>query len=331
MPTETLLTPYLSDILPQLKPYFSPQNWEILARSCEQEIKKFTNPNTRNFLAAFEKLPELNTTHIEFNDTITIGRTTEITTEQKIGLTHALEGLIPWRKGPFNLFGVDIDTEWQSQQKWNRIAPHLPPLENKTLLDIGSNSGYYMFRMAKFNPKLVLGVDPSQLFFFQFLALQRYANQANLAMLPTKSENLSGLKSGFDGLFSMGILYHQRHPIAHLKSLAELLKPKGWAVVETLIMPESGPWAFCPHPTYAKMPNVHFIPTRDLTQQWLSQAGFKTVKHLWTTPTTTQEQGATAWTRGFVSLEDFIHPTLPNHTIEGYPGPLRAAFLAEKS
>ena len=32
-----------------------------------------------------------------------------------------LESFIPWRKGPFELFGLGIDTEWRCDLKWARF------------------------------------------------------------------------------------------------------------------------------------------------------------------------------------------------------------------
>ncbi|NDY94766.1 DUF1698 domain-containing protein [Wenzhouxiangella sp. C33] len=61
-------------------------------------------------------------------------------------LTKTLKTLIPWRKGPLNLGGVVMDTEWRSDWKWNRIAPHLE-LEGKRVLDIGAGNGYFGWRM----------------------------------------------------------------------------------------------------------------------------------------------------------------------------------------
>ena len=40
--------------------------------------------------------------------------------ETKI-LTRSLESLIPWRKGPFSICGIEIDSEWRSDLKWNRL------------------------------------------------------------------------------------------------------------------------------------------------------------------------------------------------------------------
>ena len=48
------------------------------------------------------------------------------------------------------LFGVDIDTEWRSDWKWDRIEPHLGvSLEGKVVADIGCANGYFMFRMLE--------------------------------------------------------------------------------------------------------------------------------------------------------------------------------------
>ncbi|MDI5166017.1 DUF1698 domain-containing protein, partial [Salmonella enterica subsp. enterica serovar Montevideo] len=40
-------------------------------------------------------------------------------------------------KGPFSLYGVDIDTEWRSDWKWDRVLPHLSDLTGRTILDVG--------------------------------------------------------------------------------------------------------------------------------------------------------------------------------------------------
>ena len=51
-------------------------------------------------------------------------------------LKELLMRLHPWRKGPLELAGIQIDAEWRSDWKWQRIASHLD-LNQKTVLDIG--------------------------------------------------------------------------------------------------------------------------------------------------------------------------------------------------
>ena len=36
-------------------------------------------------------------------------------------LRNSLKELMPWRKGPFHLLGIDIDAEWRSDLKWQRL------------------------------------------------------------------------------------------------------------------------------------------------------------------------------------------------------------------
>jgi len=56
-------------------------------------------------------------------------------TPDALALEQALLGLHPWRKGPFTLSGVLIDSEWQSQLKWARLQDHI-----QRLSDIGFNA-----------------------------------------------------------------------------------------------------------------------------------------------------------------------------------------------
>ena len=61
---------------------------------------------------ALSALPELTSRTTDMN-TSRVGARGDITPQQSEQLREALMGLHPWRKGPFELFGVHIDTEWQ--------------------------------------------------------------------------------------------------------------------------------------------------------------------------------------------------------------------------
>ena len=50
--------------------------------------------------------------------------------------------LKPWRKGPFNLNELFIDSEWRSFIKFNILKPYLN-LKGKSVADVGCNNGYY--------------------------------------------------------------------------------------------------------------------------------------------------------------------------------------------
>ena len=94
--------------------------------------------------------------------------------QQAAALEDALRGLHPWRKGPFRLFDIEIDTEWRSDWKWDRVQPHLDTLTGKRVLDIGCGSGYHAWRMLGAGASEVIGIEPTPLFVLQFWALQRY-------------------------------------------------------------------------------------------------------------------------------------------------------------
>jgi tRNA (mo5U34)-methyltransferase len=78
----------------------------------------------------------------------------------------------PWRKGPLNIFDIEIDAEWRADFKWKRLLPHIKSLRGKHILDIGSNNGYYMFRMSEENPAMVMGVEPYINYYMQFLIMK---------------------------------------------------------------------------------------------------------------------------------------------------------------
>jgi tRNA (mo5U34)-methyltransferase len=140
------------------------------------------------------------------------------TPAQQEALLAALQGLIPWRKGPFNLFGVHVDSEWRSDWKWQRVAPHLD-LRGKRILDVGCGNGYYLWRMLGAGASSAVGIDPNWLFLCQFLAAKLYLPDLPAWHLPLALEELPGKLEGFDTVFSMGVLYHRRSPIDHLLEL----------------------------------------------------------------------------------------------------------------
>lgn len=45
-----------------------------------------------------------------------------------------------------------------------RVLPHLAPLQNRFVLDVGCGSGYHMWRMVGRKAKMVVGIDPTELF-----------------------------------------------------------------------------------------------------------------------------------------------------------------------
>jgi tRNA (mo5U34)-methyltransferase len=244
-------------------------------------------------------------------------------------LTEALAALRPWRKGPFKIFGVEIDAEWRSDWKWARLEPHIENLAGRAVLDIGCGNGYYLYRMLEAGARCALGIDPTRLFSFQFQALQQLQPQNAAALLPLLDEDLPDC-AFFDTVFSMGVLYHRRDPIAHLKICHDCLASGGELVLETLVLPNTGPEVLKPPTRYAQMRNVWEIPNIERLQRQLDQAGFTEVRIIDITQTTIDEQRATQWMT-FQSLQDFLDPENSQLTIEGYPAPTRAIISAKRA
>ncbi len=246
----------------------------------------------------------------------------------KCALRDALQALHPWRKGPFSLFGVHIDSEWRSDFKWRRIAPHID-LQGLRILDVGCGNGYYGWRMLDAGASLVVGIDPTVLYAMQHRAIVHCIGDDRNQVLPLALEALpeAHCAQRFDAAFSMGVIYHRRDPLDHLQRLARCLCRGGMAVVESLVV--NGPEPLAPEGRYARMRNVWQIPTADALIRWMADSGFVDTRLVDTSLTTTAEQRSTEWMR-FDSLADALDPADSSRTIEGHPAPRRCMVIARK-
>jgi tRNA (mo5U34)-methyltransferase len=280
--------------------------------------------------AAFDALPEIAALSSNLDaDTVSAILEQALESSARTQLIAALMGLHPWRKGPFAIGDVFIDTEWHSDWKWNRVAKHLRPLQGKTVLDVGCGSGYHCWRMAGAGAELVVGVDPSQKFLYQFHALKKYLGAQPVHLLPLRGEDLPKNLSGFDTVFSMGVLYHRKSPFDHLEELKAALRPGGELVLETLVIDGDENDILVPGERYSQMRNVWFIPSAKALSHWLERCGFVDVVVADINQTSIEEQRATDWMT-FHSLENFLDPNDNNKTVEGYPAPKRATLIARK-
>ena len=276
--------------------------------------------------AALAALPSLKAETIDL-DTNAITASGQVDDGTRRELEAALRSLHPWRKGPFSLFGVDIDTEWRSDFKWDRLSGAIDPLERRRVLDVGCGSGYHCWRMKGAGAAEVIGIDPTPLFVLQFKAIQHYLNIDSVHVLPLALEQLPPKLKSFDTTFSMGVLYHRRSPMDHLTDLRDTLAPGGQLVLETLVVEGGEDTVFVPPDRYARMGNVWFLPSPAALMKWMSKTGFIDVELVDLNQTTMAEQRSTEWMT-FYSLSNFLDSDDHNKTVEGHPAPRRAIITA---
>ncbi|ABE59895.1 tRNA 5-methoxyuridine(34)/uridine 5-oxyacetic acid(34) synthase CmoB [Chromohalobacter israelensis] len=281
---------------------------------------------------AVAKLPTLPEARDVALDSDSVRVDLALTESQQRQCENLLRKLMPWRKGPYTLGGIHIDTEWRSDWKWQRVAPHLSPLEGRRVLDVGGGNGYHGWRMVGAGAAFVLIVDPSPRFYYQFQAVRHFVGDADgwrTHFLPVGIEAVPPKLEAFDTTFSMGVLYHRPSPLEHLMQLRDTLRPGGELVLETLVVEGDANTVFMPGERYAAMPNVYFLPSSKALAHWLERCGFEDVRVVDEAPTSLAEQRSTEWMT-FHSLADFLDPEDATLTLEGYPAPRRAVLVARK-
>ncbi|MBP2843942.1 tRNA 5-methoxyuridine(34)/uridine 5-oxyacetic acid(34) synthase CmoB [Dickeya oryzae] len=283
----------------------------------------------KHWFNSVSHLPVLTPDQLDLTHGVTASLDTPLSVRQQAGIERLLRNLMPWRKGPFSLYGVTIDTEWRSDWKWDRVLPHISPLQDRLILDVGCGSGYHLWRMIGAGAKLAVGIDPMQLFLCQFEAVRKLLGDDQRAhLLPLGIEQLPAL-AAFDTVFSMGVLYHRRSPLDHLWQLKNQLVTDGELVLETLVVEGDENTVLLPGERYAQMRNVYFLPSAAALARWLGKCGFVDIRIVDQCVTTLEEQRRTDWmTTG--SLADFLDPHDRSKTVEGYPAPLRAVLVARK-
>jgi tRNA (mo5U34)-methyltransferase len=289
----------------------------------QERSKWMTWKNIAPLRDALNQLPSIDAT-------VDLGNTVSLKTDETVDLPE-LERIarlmMPWRKGPFDLFGLFIDTEWRSDLKYNFLRPHFN-LSGKKVADIGCNNGYYMFRFLEDSPAKMVGFDPSALFKTQFDLINHYVKSGIVYEL-LGVEHLPFYEEKFDVIFCLGVLYHRSDPIAMLKTLRQGLEEGGEVYLDTFIIDGDEPVALCPSESYSKVTNVYFVPTLKALENWCIRAGFTSFEVLGTVLTTADEQRKTDWIES-QSLEDFLDPADSTKTVEGYPAPKRGYIRIKK-
>jgi len=312
----------------EFKVFFDDLKLRKIADQCFRISLDAFNVNNGNIpkwtiaLNELEAMPkgeiELNEPYISINQN---GVNSEI-------LVSAFKKLLPWRKGPFMFNNLKIESEWQGDLKWKRLQNHISPLKNRRVLDVGAGNGYFTLRMALEGAKKALGIEPFLLFNYQYAAIKSLVgNEINAMLLPIRLEEMP--KSAiFDSVFSMGVLYHQKSHMEHLLQLKEIMAPGAELILETLVVEGPKGYSLKPEGRYAQMRNVHCLPSIDTLKSWLADANFNNIKIVDISKTSPQEQRKTEWIGdNAASLEDFLDPSDPSLTKEGYPAPTRVIII----
>ena len=309
-----------------LKIYNYAMNLEILQNK-KQECRAWKNVEPWFLQLQEASKIEKSNLEIDYGDWFSVGKKEDLTSEEFEVIEKTAKKLIPWRKGPFKIFGLEIDSEWQSNIKYNLIRPHFN-LKDKVVADIGCNNGYYMFRMLEDKPKRLIGFDPSPLTLHQFEFVNHFV-KSDIIYEMLGVEHLEFYNHKFDFIFMLGVLYHRPDPVGTLKSLARGLNSKGEILIDTFMIDGEDEICLTPNKRYSKIPNIYFIPTISALKNWVERAGFENFEVLATTVTTSEEQRKTDWSFD-QSLEDFLDPNDNTKTVEGYPAPKRVYVKARK-
>ncbi len=288
--------------------------------------------NWKNIKPLKEALDNLKATNpcihsVKYADAIEIELDSKWESEHKEEIENCAKLMLPWRKGPFKIGSLFIDTEWQSFIKYKIIEPHFN-LKDKVVADVGCNNGYYMFKMLSQEPKKIVGFDPSALFFMQFDFVNTFV-KSDIKYELLGIEHIQEYEHKFDTIFCLGVLYHRSDPIGSLKSLSKSLNKGGELILDTFMIDGEDDICLTPKERYSKIPNIYFIPTINALKNWCYRAGFSKVEVLEVKTTNLNEQRKTEWINS-QSLNDFLDQDNPTKTVEGYPAPKRVYIKAYK-
>jgi tRNA (mo5U34)-methyltransferase len=111
--------------------------------------------------------------------------------------------------------------------------------------------------------------------------------------------------------------------------LKSFMRPGGELILETLVVPSEEETILVPDDRYAQMRNVWFLPSPPELRKWLVRCGFTDIRAVDVNQTSLEEQRATDWMT-YQSLSDFLDPNDSSKTVEGYPAPTRATFVATR-
>ncbi|MCY4444286.1 MAG: tRNA 5-methoxyuridine(34)/uridine 5-oxyacetic acid(34) synthase CmoB [Proteobacteria bacterium] len=268
---------------------------------------------------------------------IVVGKESDISTKDSIQLKECLKAFMPWKKGPWNIYGHAIDAEWRCELRWQRledsqIFSSLSP--SHIIADIGCHSGYELFRLSTLAPRCIIGFEPVSEHYYTYHIIQNLVRSPKLHFELFGYQELTLFEKFFDVIFCLGVLYHHTDPISLLRILHNSLASQGKLIIDCQGIIGQENTALMPGPRYMGCKGFWWLPTVTCLKTWLRRAGFHNIELLYKGELTEREQRRTSWA-DIPSLKEGLHtqPPSAHHTTltkEGFPGPWRFYMCAYK-
>ena len=286
---------------------------------------KRASKNLGEVAKSLSELPVIKSVFSIQNDSVLqIGKECDLDSTSLAKLQECLNMMKPWKKGPLNMFGTHIETEWRSDWKWKRLVEHIDPLNGHVVCDLGCANGYFMYRMLDaFEPALVVGIDPNYKAWLEFQCFQTFCRSDKLVFELMDGDCMDQLVGMFDTVFCLGVLYHTPDPIGMLRKIHVSMKPGAQLVIDCQGIPGEDPVALFPKGRYTNAKGFWFLPTVTTLKNWLTRTNFGRIEIFYSEPLSTEEQRANSEWADMKSLNEGLDPNDPTKTTEGYPAPHR--------
>lgn len=300
----------------------------LIFKEAEPDPDNISNGNFNSVVTGISGFPDSYTGSVSYTDNM-LTLKPDLNNPIIPRINEFVDSLRPWKKGPITLHSRIIESEWRSDFKFNFIQPRLGNTKGKTILDIGCNNGYYLYRLGLSGQADIIGIDPTLQYYRQYCLLKKIAGIKQISYYLCSHSVIGKIKKAFDLILCMGIIYHCQNPAELLLHCRDSLKKKGRIIIESQGIPGKGNYAIIPEKKYAGANGIWFVPTADCLTALLKRTGYRNIEVFHTHVLTAEEQRTTADSPG-KSLPDFLDNNDNSKTIEGYPAPVRIYISAEK-
>jgi SAM-dependent methyltransferase len=159
--------------------------------------------------------------------------------EKRAELTQRVKELEPWLQGPFALGGdLVIEGAWHNDHRWLNLAPQVPQLQGKRVLDVGSNAGYDAFMFKRRGATEVMACEP-----FDFIHQMEFLESIYRSGIKPCRLGWQQLDPDVHGTFDLihchGVLYHEMHPMALLQRLRAMLADSGTLLFGSMMLADT--------------------------------------------------------------------------------------------